>query len=49
MAKSNSDRTAQISRQTKETQIKLSLNLDGSGNASVRTGVRSHDGPVGPT
>src|SRR5438045_8570019 len=32
-------RTAELSRKTKETQIKLSLNLDGSGNAAVKTGV----------
>jgi imidazoleglycerol-phosphate dehydratase len=32
-------RTAELSRQTKETQIKLSLNLDGAGSAAVKTGV----------
>jgi imidazoleglycerol-phosphate dehydratase len=31
-------RTAQIERRTTETQIALSLNLDGSGQAQVRTG-----------
>jgi imidazoleglycerol-phosphate dehydratase len=37
------DRSASISRNTKETQIKLSLNLDGAGNASVRSGVGFFD------
>src|SRR5437762_7430799 len=37
------DRTAQISRQTKETKIQLSLNLDGSGKASATTGVGFFD------
>src|SRR6058998_3262809 len=32
-------RTAELSRNTKETQIKLSLNLDGTGKSSVATGV----------
>lgn len=32
-------RTAKIERRTAETQITLSLNLDGSGQAQVRTGV----------
>src|SRR5512134_1961555 len=32
-------RTATISRQTAETDITLSLNLDGSGRASIATGV----------
>ncbi|HTE17916.1 MAG TPA: imidazoleglycerol-phosphate dehydratase HisB [Armatimonadota bacterium] len=32
-------RTAQIERTTAETRISLSLNLDGSGTADVRTGV----------
>lgn len=32
-------RKAQISRQTKETRIQLSLDLDGDGKASVETGV----------
>ncbi len=36
-------RSAEISRQTKETKIKLSLNLDGSGTASVKTGVGFFD------
>ncbi len=36
-------RIAEISRQTKETKIKLSLNLDGSGKASINTGVGFFD------
>ena len=32
-------RTAEIERNTKETQIKLSLNLDGEGNGTVDTGI----------
>src|SRR6478736_5063101 len=36
-------RTAQISRSTNETKIELSLNLDGAGRASVRTGVGFFD------
>src|SRR3954463_10689391 len=36
-------RTAEISRKTKETQIRLSLNLDGTGNAAARTGVGFFD------
>ena len=32
-------RTASLSRQTKETQVQLSVNLDGTGQCSVRTGV----------
>src|SRR5690349_7138467 len=49
MAKNNSStnrnapRTAEISRKTKETQIRLSLNLDGAGNAVARTGVGFFD------
>ena len=43
MAKRNSDRIAEISRQTKETQIKLSINLDGSGKSSIRSGVGFFD------
>jgi imidazoleglycerol-phosphate dehydratase len=34
-----SGRSAAVERKTKETQIKLELLLDGSGNASVQTGV----------
>ena len=32
-------RTAQIERNTKETSIVLSLNLDGSGEGTVDTGI----------
>jgi imidazoleglycerol-phosphate dehydratase len=37
------DRTARLSRQTKETKVELSLNLDGRGVASVHTGVGFFD------
>ena len=37
------DRTAELSRQTKETKVKLSLNLDGAGKASCETGVGFFD------
>ncbi len=37
------DRTADITRQTKETKIQLSLNLEGTGKASVETGVGFFD------
>src|SRR3954463_143083 len=43
MAKSNSQRTAEISRKTKETQIRLALNLDGSGKCAARSGVGFFD------
>ncbi len=36
-------RTATIERQTKETQISLTLNLDGSGQANIATGVGFFD------
>ena len=36
-------RTAEIARETRETKIKLSLNLDGSGTNSVHTGVGFFD------
>jgi imidazoleglycerol-phosphate dehydratase len=39
MAEQMPNRTAEISRQTQETRITLSLNLDGTGKASVETGV----------
>jgi imidazoleglycerol-phosphate dehydratase len=37
------DRTAEISRQTKETKIRVALNLDGSGKTSATTGVGFFD------
>ena len=37
------DRTAEIFRQTKETKVKLSLNLDGAGKTSTATGVGFFD------
>jgi len=37
------DRTAEISRQTKETKIELSMNLDGKGKVSAETGVGFFD------
>ena len=37
------ERTAAIERRTNETQITLSLNLDGSGQASIQTGVGFFD------
>jgi imidazoleglycerol-phosphate dehydratase len=37
------DRTAKLTRQTKETKVELSLNLDGKGRASVHTGVGFFD------
>ncbi len=36
-------RTAKIERNTKETQISLEINLDGSGNYDVKTGVAFFD------
>jgi len=36
-------RTAQIRRNTKETQIQLRLNLDGRGKAQIATGIRFFD------
>jgi imidazoleglycerol-phosphate dehydratase len=32
-------RTAEISRQTRETKVQVSLNLDGTGKSSIQTGV----------
>lgn len=43
MAKTSNNRTASLSRDTKETQIKASLNLDGSGDAKVETSVGFFD------
>ncbi len=37
------ERTADISRQTKETKIRLALNLDGTGKCAVRSGVGFFD------
>jgi imidazoleglycerol-phosphate dehydratase len=37
------NRTADISRKTKETSIKVGLDLDGSGNATIKTGVGFFD------
>ena len=37
------DRTSEISRQTKETKIRVALNLDGSGKTSATTGVGFFD------
>ena len=36
-------RTAQISRKTKETSIEVSIDLDGTGQASVSTGIPFYD------
>ena len=43
MATPPADRTAKVSRQTKETKVELSLNLDGKGAAAVHTGVGFFD------
>jgi imidazoleglycerol-phosphate dehydratase len=40
---STATRTATIDRNTTETQIKLTLNLDGQGTYNVRTGIRFFD------
>jgi imidazoleglycerol-phosphate dehydratase len=39
MAKQPPSRSAEISRQTKETRVKISLDLDGTGKSSPETGV----------
>jgi imidazoleglycerol-phosphate dehydratase len=38
-ANNNSDRIADLTRQTRETKVRVSLNLDGSGAADLETGV----------
>ena len=38
-----SDRKAEITRDTKETKIKAAINLDGKGNADVKTGLAFFD------
>jgi imidazoleglycerol-phosphate dehydratase len=43
MAKRNNGRKAEVSRETKETKVRLSLNLDGSGNGSIHTGIGFFD------
>jgi imidazoleglycerol-phosphate dehydratase len=43
MAKQQPKRSAEISRKTKETNIRLALDLDGTGNNSARTGVGFFD------
>src|SRR5216117_2688239 len=42
-SKQRNARNAEISRVTKETQIRLALNLDGSGQSAARTGVGFFD------
>src|ERR1700709_407346 len=39
MAKQSQGRSAEISRQTKETRVRVALNLDGTGKSSPETGV----------
>ena len=43
MAKKTISRAASITRKTKETEIELSLNLGGTGKASIQTGVGFFD------
>ena len=37
------ERTSVVSRNTKETEIQISLNLDGSGKADIQTGIGFFD------
>lgn len=37
------DRTASLERNTNETQIKIALNLDGTGNSKIKTGIAFFD------
>jgi imidazoleglycerol-phosphate dehydratase len=43
MAKQNHNRAAELSRQTKETKVFVSLDLDGSGKTAAETGVGFFD------
>jgi imidazoleglycerol-phosphate dehydratase len=43
MSKSPSNRTAELSRQTRETKIRAAINLDGNGEADCETGVGFFD------
>lgn len=43
MAKSPSQRTAELSRQTKETKVRAAINLDGIGDSDCQTGVGFFD------
>jgi imidazoleglycerol-phosphate dehydratase len=43
MPKKNGGRRAEISRQTKETKVRVELNLDGTGRTDPRTGVGFFD------
>ena len=42
-----SERIAEIKRDTKETQIELSLNLDGAGKADINSGIGFYDHMLG--
>lgn len=43
MSKTSNNRAASLSRDTKETQIRASINLDGTGEAAVKTAVGFFD------
>jgi imidazoleglycerol-phosphate dehydratase len=43
MAQSSSNRTGSVSRKTNETSISVSVDLDGSGTSTIRTGVGFFD------